>query len=55
MTKEQTEKLLNAIIDELCEDFGVIPTITLLSNLGVTKAELIKLKFDEKDIESAGY
>ena len=53
MTKEKFEMIANELIDERCDGIGVIPTIVFLLDLGLTRADLVELKFDEEDIEEA--
>ena len=43
--------LTNELIERLCERYGIQETISLLLDVGCTKNELIKLQFNDDDIE----
>ncbi len=54
MTKleEKMLKTFNTMIDIQCEELGVYHTISMLHNdYEFTKEELIKMDFDERDID----
>ena len=51
MTKETMIDVMNALIDDRCENGGVISTIAFLFDLGLTKKDLLELRFDEADID----
>ena len=53
MSKEEFEMIANALINERCEGIGVIQTIVFLLDLGLTREDLVELKFDQEDIDEA--
>lgn len=44
--------LANSLIDYLCERIGVRETIKVLCEMGLYRADLIELKFEERDIDT---
>ena len=51
MDREIVYKILERILDDLCDTEGVYATIERLIEIGVEDDELRELKFDIKDIE----
>lgn len=56
ITKEETEaknreSLLNQLLDDRCELYGVRNTICYLFDFGLTRDEIIALKFDANDVD----
>ena len=45
--------LANTLLDYICDNFGIIPTINYLHNIGYSVRELKLLKFEEQDIRRA--
>lgn len=43
----------NNLIDDRCDNFGILNTIQFLMDAGFEKQDLIRLKFDESDIDAA--
>ena len=48
---ENLMSILDMLIDERCELFGIKNTICWLLDAGLTEDELIELHFDEEDIK----
>ena len=48
--EKKKQELLNKLLDDRCEMYGVINTIQYLLDDGFTEKEIEKLGFDENDI-----
>lgn len=53
MTKEKAMDILNRLIDDLIDIYGIYETIERLIDFGVTDEELFELGFNQDDIEVA--
>lgn len=51
LPEKERQDLLDALIDERCEVVGILETIEFLMNLGLSKEQLLKMHFEEEDIE----
>ena len=51
LSEEERQNLLDALIDERCEEVGILETIEFLMNFGLSKEQLLKMHFEEEDIE----
>jgi len=49
--KANRESLLNQLLDDRCELYGPRNTICYLFDFGLTRDEIIALKFDAKDVD----
>lgn len=45
-------ELLEMLIDDRCEMYGIRNTISLMVDNGFTREELLEMKFDEEDVDA---